>query len=110
MRHNDSLRPALILIKLPDNATGMLPQLMKPTGLSSVWCQGTCGTSKKACVSGGVNYPLKPVTPGYQDAALTEVKRAQRKGPIPSKHYCIHASSRGWLVYAAWFAGRSLIE
>lgn len=55
----------------------MLPQLMKPTGLSSVWCQGTCGTSKKACVSGGVNYPLKPVTPGYQDAALTEVKRAQ---------------------------------
>lgn len=29
----------------------------------------------KVSVSGGVNYPLKPVTPGYQDAALTEVKR-----------------------------------
>lgn len=38
----------------------------------------------KACVSGGVNYPLKPVTPGYQDAALTEVKRPNA-GPNPLK-------------------------
>lgn len=38
----------------------------------------------KAYVSGGVNYPLKPVTPGYQDAALTEVKRPNT-GPNPLK-------------------------
>lgn len=38
----------------------------------------------KACVSGGMNYPLKPVTPGYQDAALTEVKRPSA-GPNPLK-------------------------
>lgn len=38
----------------------------------------------KACVPGGVNYPLKPVTPGYQDAALTEVKMPN-VGPNPLK-------------------------
>lgn len=48
----------------------------------------------KACVSGGENYPLKPVTPGYQDAALTEVKRAQRRAQSP-KSIIVHTQAHG---------------
>lgn len=71
----------------------------------------------KACVSGRVNYPLKPVTPGYQDAALTEVKRPNT-GPNPLKALlctrkltamacvCLNTNTQT----GTWFTGRSVIE
>lgn len=37
----------LILTRLPDNAAWLLTQLIKPTRLSSVWCQDTYGPSKR---------------------------------------------------------------
>lgn len=69
----------------------------------------------KACVSGGVNYPLKPVTPGYQDAALTEVKRPSA-GPNPLKALlytrllmaCVRLKTNA--KTGIWFTGRSVIE
>lgn len=66
---------------------------MKPARPSSVWCQGTCGTSKRL-LSGGVNYPLKPVTPGHQDAALTEVQRSEA-GTNPLKGITVYTQAHG---------------
>lgn len=68
----------------------------------------------KACVSGGVNYPLKPVTPGYQDAVLTEVK-SPSAGPNPLKAllYTRMLMACVWYTNAKigiWFTGRSVIE
>ena len=71
----------------------------------------------KACVSGGVNYPLKPVTPGYQDAALTEVKRPNA-GPNPLKALLYTRKLTGMTCIrlntntqtGTWFTGRSAIE
>lgn len=49
----------------------------------------------KASVSGGVKYPLKPVTPGDQDAALTEVKRpGAGLGPLKALEYARTRSGR----------------
>lgn len=48
----------------------------------------------KASVSGGANYPLKPVTPGYQDAALTEVRGAQRRAQSPES-VTVHMHAHG---------------
>lgn len=67
----------------------------------------------KACVSGGVNCPLKPVTPGYQDAALTEVKRPN---PLKALLYtrmltgmaCVHLNITAQT--GTRFTGRSVIE
>ena len=60
---------ALMLIKLCDNSTEMLLQLMN---LPDVLLSGAKAHVEplKGCISGGADYPLKPVTPGYQDAAL----------------------------------------
>lgn len=48
----------------------------------------------KGCVSGGVNYPLKPVTPGHQDAALTEVQRSEA-GLNPLKSITVYTQAHG---------------
>lgn len=70
----------------------------------------------KACVSGGVNYPLKPVTPGYQDAALTEVKRPNaRPNPPKALLYTRKLTGMAWARLntntqtGTWFTGRSVI-
>lgn len=69
MSHNDRLQVKLMPTRLPDNAAGMLPQLIKPQSGAK-----THVDPLKGCVPCDGNNRLKPVTPGHQDEALTEVK------------------------------------
>lgn len=66
----------------------------------------------KASVSGGVNYPLQPVTPGYQDA-LTEVKRTNLlKALLYTRKLmrmaCVYLNTNAQAGTS--FAGRSMIK
>lgn len=74
----------LILTRLPDNAARMLTRLITCPGAK------THVDPLKGCVTCEENYRLKPVTPGYQDAVLIEVKTT--KSP---KSAAVYTLSRG---------------
>lgn len=97
-----------MLIKRRDNATGMLPQLMNL--LASLLSGAKAHVEPlKAYVSGGANYPLEPVTPGYQDAVLTKVKRAVARPNPKSIIVYTQAHGDGLCTLTHKYADRNLV-